>query len=204
MIKQIRRSAGRFCGFRVNCEQVPQLPAWAIREVLDDPRKIPYLLVWKKRSPGELTEAIRVVRRGAGANADEVELKRTDGTVVVIHLVWRPLPRGGGRSLFLICPCCGRPCRALYGAEVGDDGHFYVVRRADWECRTCAKLRYSSEGGALLLRSGRTLSWLFDTVRSPRPDLWCSLLPKLLRRLASAEGEEARAARRQKANPSPG
>jgi hypothetical protein len=30
--------------FRVNCESVPMLPAWAVREVWDDPRHIPYLL----------------------------------------------------------------------------------------------------------------------------------------------------------------
>ena len=171
---QIRRDGGRFYGFRVNCEQVPMLPAWAIRTVLDDPRNIPYLFVWKRRSSGEIREAIRVIRHSAGASlpdTDEVELKRTDGSLVVVYLVWRRLHRGGGRSLLLSCPRCGRPCRALYGAKVGDDGRFYVARRADWECRMCAKLRYSSEGGALLIRPGRILPWL-DTVRSPRPELW--------------------------------
>jgi hypothetical protein len=172
---QITRDGGRFYGFRVNCEQVPMLPAWAIRTVLDDPRKIPYLFVWKWQSSGEVKEAIRVIRRSGRAslpNTDEVELKRTDGSVVAIYPVWRGLPRGGGRSLLLHCPTCGRPCRALYGAKVGDDGRFYVARCANWECRRCAKLRYSSEGGALLIRPGRRLSGLFGTFRSPRPDWW--------------------------------
>ena len=47
-----------------------------------------------------------------------------------------------------------RLCRALYGAKVGNDGRFYKAVRADWECRQCAELRYSSEGGALVLRGG--------------------------------------------------
>ena len=42
------RSEGRFRRHRVNCEQVPFLPAWAVAWVLDDPRKIPYLFVWKR------------------------------------------------------------------------------------------------------------------------------------------------------------
>ena len=148
------------------------LPAWAIRRVLNDPRNIPYLLLWKSHRTGEIKEAIRVVRRTFGAppySIEKVELKRTDASVVYICPVWRPLPRGSGRSLLLGCPHCGRLCRALYGAKVGNDGRFYAVRRANWECRTCAQLRYSSEGGALLIRPGRTLSWLLELpdVRAP-------------------------------------
>src|ERR1035441_6134498 len=173
---QIRRDGGRFSGFRVNCEQVPMLPARAIRQVLDDPRKIPYLLVWKDWKRGKVTEAVRVIARSAGGPlpcTDKVELKRTDGSVVVLCLVWRRLPRGNGRTLLFSCPNCSRQCRALYGAKVGDDGHFYVVRRANWECRTCAQLRYSSEGGALLFWPGA--KWaarlgMTGPVSSPRPN----------------------------------
>jgi hypothetical protein len=56
---QCRRS-GRFFGRRVNCEHVPSLPAWIVSRVLDDPRKIPYLLVWRSRSDGTVREAVRV------------------------------------------------------------------------------------------------------------------------------------------------
>jgi hypothetical protein len=92
-------------------------------------------------------EAVRIARFAPRTDlyeADSVEIKRTDGSTVPVYLEWRPQPRGG-RSLLLRC----WSCRALYGARVGDDGRFYVVRRADWECRTCAMLRYSSEGGAI-------------------------------------------------------
>jgi hypothetical protein len=54
----------------------------------------------------------------------------------------------------------------LYGAKVDDDGHFCVVR-ADWLCRACARLRYSSEDGYLcpgiIFRAFGKL---------PRPALW--------------------------------
>ena len=59
------------------------------------------------------------------------------------------------------------PSRALYGAKVGNDGRFYVARRADWECRMCAKLRYSSEGG--YLRPGKQFRAFGNF---PRPELW--------------------------------
>jgi hypothetical protein len=38
------------------------LPAWIVRRVWDDPRRIPYLLVWKGRRDGEVKEAVRVAR----------------------------------------------------------------------------------------------------------------------------------------------
>ena len=54
-------------------------------------------------------------------------------------------------------------------------GRYYKAVRADWECRRCAELRYSSEGGALVFREGM-LSRLFRrpvaSVSSPRPEVW--------------------------------
>jgi hypothetical protein len=41
----------------VNCELVPFLPAGAVAWVLDDPRKIPYLLIWKSSSDDSVKEA---------------------------------------------------------------------------------------------------------------------------------------------------
>ena len=48
----VQRYEGRFFGRRVNCEQVPILPAWAVAQVFDDPRETPYLLVWKSPYDG--------------------------------------------------------------------------------------------------------------------------------------------------------
>ena len=176
--RQIRRSGGRFYGFRINCEQVPILPAWAVRQVWDDPRRIPYLLVWKSDRGGEVKAAVRVARFVPKTNlpeADSVEIRRADGSAVPIELEWQWQPNGG-RSLLLRCSRCQMPCRALYGAKVGTDGRFYVARRADWECRTCCTLRYSSEGGALVIRSRwaitRRIVQSLSCCRSPRPEPW--------------------------------
>ena len=39
------------------------VPAWLVRNNLDDPRRIPYLLVWKdERHGGEIKEAVRLAR----------------------------------------------------------------------------------------------------------------------------------------------
>ena len=58
------RCEGRFFGRRVNCEQVPFLPAWAVAWVLDDPRKIPYLLVWKRPEDCSVREVVRISTYG--------------------------------------------------------------------------------------------------------------------------------------------
>jgi hypothetical protein len=166
--RQIRRCDGRFDGFRINCEQIPILPACVVHWVWDDPRRIPCLLLWNSSRDGEVKEALRVARFAPTTKLQEAdsEARRTDGSTVPIYLVWRRQPHGG-RSLLLRCWRCQRPSRALYGAKVGHDGRFYVARRADWECRTCAKLRYSSEGGYL---RPRMLFRAFGNL--PRPELW--------------------------------
>lgn len=168
-IRQTRRRCGRFYGFRINCEQVPILPSWVVRWVWDDPRQIPYLLVWDGNRDGRVKEALRVARfvpETILQEADAVEARRTDGSTVLIYLAWQRQPQGG-RTMFLRCWKCQTPSRALYGAKVGDDGRFYVVQRADWECRACAKLRYSSEGG--YLRPGIQFRAYGNL---PRPELW--------------------------------
>ena len=119
---QIRRSGGRFFGRRVNCEQVPMLPAWAVRCVLDDPRKIPYLLVWRSSQDGLVKEAVRIIRLGPPPyvpEADSIEVKRTDGSVCHLRVLKRPLPRNAGHDVLLACLRCCSLRRALYGWEVG-------------------------------------------------------------------------------------
>ena len=53
---------------------MPVIPAWLVRRCLDDPRRIPYLLVWKGERDGGIKEAVRLVD---GGSSDLVELKRT-------------------------------------------------------------------------------------------------------------------------------
>ena len=183
------RCGGRFYGNRVNCEQVPALPVWAVRWVMDDPRKVPYLLVWKSPWDGEVKEAVRVShcsdpgpfygsnreffyspRRGV-LRCNWVEIKRANRTCVFVRTMEQSLPRRGGRALLLVCPECGNPCRALYGWEPG--GEFTCsAQRSQWQCRTCAGLRYASEGGALAPSGRGWIARAFRPVHLPRPEPW--------------------------------
>lgn len=61
MVGHARTYDGRFFGRRVNCEQVPRLPASIVARVLADPEEVPYLLVWKSPSNGTVQEAVRIV-----------------------------------------------------------------------------------------------------------------------------------------------
>jgi hypothetical protein len=156
------------------------LPAWAVRRFLADPRMIPYLLVWKSSWDGTVKDAVRLSREASRAAplawTGWIEIRRIDGTCTHIRPAERLLPRNNGKDQFLLCPSCHTPRRALYGTRVGDDGRYYVARQADWICRTCAGLRYTSEGGYLrpaygrLGRFGVMLRASFGNL--PRPKSW--------------------------------
>jgi hypothetical protein len=169
--KQTRGWHQHFLGFRarLNCEKIPVIPARLARNCLDDPRKIPHLLVWKDERNGEIKEAVRLARyadpHDSSAAQNHIELKRSDGSSTLLSAVWRTLPRNGGRALFLMCHGCEAPRRFIYGWEWDAfSGH---VRRIGWQCRTCAELRYSSEGGHLHIGGPfRALG------KFPRPALW--------------------------------
>ncbi len=118
------RRGDRFLGRRVNLEGVPALPAGAVRRILDDPRRIPYLLVWRSPWDGEIKEAVRVVRLGPPPylpEGDSIEVKRTDGTVCRLRVLKRALPRNSGQNIFLpalaVAPC-GLLCTG--GNRAGD------------------------------------------------------------------------------------
>ncbi len=154
---------------------MPLLPAWAVRRVLHDPRRIPYLLIWKSPSDGEVKEAVRVFNLGKTPylpEADSIEVKRTDGSVVHLRVFKRSLPRNVGNYLLLACSSCCSLRRALYGWEPGGK-YTSSALRSQWQCRTCAGLRYASEGGALVFRSRcaivRPLTALWP---SQRADPW--------------------------------
>lgn len=170
--KQGRGWHGHFLGFwaRLNCENMPVIPAWLVRSNINDPRRIPYLLVWKDEiHDGKTKEAVRLACCvGPHGSYDHVELQRTDGSVSILRLVWRMLPRNGGRALFLLCPHCDTPRRHVYGWEWDCvSGWSNRVRSISWRCRSCARLRYSSEGG--YLRPGVMFRALGNL---PRPESW--------------------------------
>jgi hypothetical protein len=162
-----RAHDGRFFGRRVNCDNVPLLPGWAVARVLDDPQKIRYLLVWKSRSDDTVQE---VVDAAPHIEPGAVEIRRQDGTSDFIRTVSRPLPRNGGSARFLVCPFCQIPRRGLYGWEPGGPFTISVVR-SSWGCRASNKLRYASEGGALVLRGRGAIARMLEaTFGSHHPD----------------------------------
>jgi hypothetical protein len=138
-VKQVRGWHEYFRGFRVNCESIPRLPAWTVRWALDDPRQLPYLLVWQWMDAGPIKEALRVSRASL---VKGVLLKRVDGSSQIVGIARRPLPQNGGSAFFLICPSCRVPRRYLYGWSVS----LRRVVQSLWKCRACAGLRYRSEG----------------------------------------------------------
>ena len=166
-----QRYEGRFCGRRVNCEQVPLLPARSVARIFDDPKETPYLLVWKSSS-GTIEESVRIAPHN---RTDTLEIKRDDGTTDIIRTLLRPLPRNGGSVRLLICPRCQTPRRGLYGWEPGGRLTTSAVSSV-WSCRVCNRLRYASEGGSLVQRGrGRIFDRLFETTgrcRSDRPAQW--------------------------------
>jgi hypothetical protein len=56
----IHRWHGHFLGLGVrrNCENMPVIPAWVVRSNLNDPRRMPYLLIWKDERDGEIKKAV--------------------------------------------------------------------------------------------------------------------------------------------------
>ena len=174
--KQRRGCHQHFIGrwARLNCENMPVIPAWLVRANFNDPRRIPYLLVWERESDGKIMEAVRLARYVG--DDDYVEIKRTYGDYTVLRIVWRMLPRNGGRALFLFCPYCNTPRRFVYGWEWDSfSGWSNRVRQVSWCCRSCNRLRYSSEGGALVSRGGpisRLLRMPCPDMCHPRPESW--------------------------------
>jgi len=184
--KRQRQARGRHQHFigswaRLNCENmpvIPAIPAWLVRSNLNDPRRIPYLLIWKDERDGEVKEAVRLARYIEPSNScvtdNYVELKRTDGSATVLRVVWRMLPRHGGRALLFFCPYCQMPRRHVYGWEWDSfSGWSNRVRNVSWRCRSCARLRYSSEGGHLRQSGRGALAALFRVLGNlPRPESW--------------------------------
>jgi len=177
------RRSGCFSGYRVNCESVPCLPARLVADCLTDPRQIPYLLIWTRRSRSagsalnelsqglEPKEAVRLTRTSSPGESIWVEVERWNGTRISLRVTEHPLPRRGGRDLLLICNCCQKARRSLYGLAAISCQRY--VKRADWLCRTCAGLSYASEGGALVFRTRWAVTRPLSGLRlTPRPGMW--------------------------------
>jgi hypothetical protein len=85
----VHRTATSSASGRLNCENMPVIPTSLVRSNLNDPRRIPDLLVWKDERDGRIREAVRLAcfvacrREGNGY----VELKRTDGSATILQIV---------------------------------------------------------------------------------------------------------------------
>jgi hypothetical protein len=163
-----KRDDGRFEGYRVNCELVPRLPARSVRECLSDPRRVPYLLLWKHPWSGLLKEVVRLASPYPRYDWLEIgwaEVKRGDGSKVSIRLsqlAHKPM---------LICNSCQKHRLALYGWKTNKGPR--SVSPALWPCRVCAGLSYASEGRALYIRRlFPELKPYWRLMRESRPDPW--------------------------------
>ncbi len=132
----------RFEGFRVNCESIPRLPAWVVGQMINFPLEDfeSHHLTWHWMNQDEVKESLTLRFQQNGMVA---ALVRNGGTSIEnLGLVRRHLPRFGGSFLLLVCPVCGRPRRHLYAWGLVEKR----VHRTRWQCRSCAGLRYRSEG----------------------------------------------------------
>jgi hypothetical protein len=141
--------------------------------MLDDPRNVPYLMIWMDQDSERILEAVRVA---PFTEMDEeipwarcVEIKRADGETNRVLTIERPLPRNGGKARLVICPRCPRPRRALYPWRL-DPSRRRAVFTSGWQCRSCAQLRYTSEGGALIFRPRKDFGRLIKVVEGPKKD----------------------------------
>ena len=171
---------GRFLGPRVNCENVPCLPAALLSWVLDDPRQLPYLLIWKEEGSGNLVEAARVASCNEPFSwetnrADWVDIQRANGSQVWILTIERQMPRNRGKFRLVLCPSCQQPRRALFPWQLNPERP-HAVFNSIWQCRSCAQLRYASEGGALMFHPRTDLERQIEAVEgvswNPRPEPW--------------------------------
>ena len=176
--KQGRGSDGHFLGFwaRLNCERTCQSSPHGLCEAISTIRgESP--ICWSGKMNATARSKRRCGWRFVGTFDDYVELKRTDESTTVLPIVWRMLPRNGGRALFLLCPHCDMPRRHVYGWEWNRfSGRSNVVMSVSWRCRSCVRLRYSSEGGYLrpsgLGRLGQLGVMLRAFGNLPRPESW--------------------------------
>jgi hypothetical protein len=132
-----RDSLGRFIGERTNVEDVPRLPTFPARWVLEDPRGRPYLVSWEPRGvlSGHGLKMEKIHRE------DAVRVTTETGATRELTLEWRAMPRGSGRALFYRCPGCDQPRRCLYRLPVDGFVGSLLLR-----CQRCAKLTFECQG----------------------------------------------------------
>lgn len=130
---------GRFAGSRANVENVPRLPTFPARWVLDDPRRRPYFVLWTS----EDDDCRYGLKMAPGEEGDAVLITLENGETSRIPILRRPLPRGTGTALFYRCLWCQKPRRSLYRLTLSGRR---LVDYLGLRCRACAGLRFASQG----------------------------------------------------------
>ncbi len=134
-----RRDAdGRFSGPRVNVEQVPRLPTFPARWVLEDPRQRAYLVFWVSEDGG----TFYALKMAPTERPDSVVVTFEKGLAQRLRIVRRPLPRGTGTAFFYRCPCCQKPRRYLYRLTLSGTT---LVDYGGLRCQVWARLRFGSQ-----------------------------------------------------------
>ncbi len=145
-----RAGDGRFSGFRVNTEDVPRLPAYVARYVLEDPRRRPYLALWTSytwdagdrvamaMSAEPEGEYVRIGMPWTSGGVGSGYAHGHGGRVLVVR---RPI-HGGSLVTLWRCPSCARPVRFLYFHRLTN----WVLVMAGPACSRCQRLRWSSQG----------------------------------------------------------
>ena len=138
-VVRVRDRDGRFSGPRRDVEDVPRLPIFPLRWVLDDPRQRPYFVFWASED-GDLRYGLKMA---PAEHANAVLVTLGSGETYRIAIVRRALPRGTGTVLFYRCLSCRRPRRYLYLlTRVGSR----LVEYLGLQCQACARLRFASQG----------------------------------------------------------
>jgi hypothetical protein len=131
---------GRFCGGRrVNVESAPRLPAWLLGRIFDYGRSVD--LLWQSDIQ-ETVFLLRVARLSSKPGLGEALVQaEDDGVTDTWRLLMRSAPNGGRQTL-VSCRECEEWVRHLYPYLVSGDRLYLSA----WHCRSCAGLRYTSEG----------------------------------------------------------
>jgi hypothetical protein len=138
---QSRSADGHFKGpRRINVESVPRLPIFPVRWMLDDRRRLPYLVLWTSPIDDSFVLALRLETLEDGK---AVRVSPPAGGFFVVRLVNRSMPRQRGTALLFKCPWCGHPRRHLYRRTRVQDK---LVAYQGPLCRACAGLRWASHG----------------------------------------------------------
>ncbi len=136
--KRKRDPDGRFDGVRWNVEDVPRLPTFPARWVLEDRRQRPYLVFWAPRHGPAFA-----LKMAPSEGGDAVVITLENGETHRISVLRRRLPSGTGRALFYLCPSCRCPRRHLYLLKLSGD---HLVDDGCLRCQECAGLRFASQG----------------------------------------------------------